>query len=135
MVICLDVSHPESVALLLMADQAEKEVCARVKLLAAERLAGQARQAAIAKVVEDCQVQAALYHGISCMLCCLKHSIHSLVHLFVHSYVQYMSFPRDMNVHSRVYPCITVILLPFCFQSALLEICIIHLLRPSCHFL
>ena len=97
MVICLDVSHPESVALLLMADQAEKEVCARVKLLAAERLAGQARQAAIAKVVEDCQVQAALCHGTSCMVRCLKHSIHSFVHSFVHSYVQYMSFPRDMN--------------------------------------
>ncbi|KAL0042946.1 hypothetical protein WJX79_004667 [Trebouxia sp. C0005] len=39
-----------------MADQAEKEVCARDKLLAGERLPGRAaRQTAIAKVVEDCQ--------------------------------------------------------------------------------
>ncbi len=60
MVICLDVFHPESVTLLVMADQAEKEVCARDKLLAAERLPALTRQAAIAKVVEDCQVPAAL---------------------------------------------------------------------------
>ncbi|DBB11588.1 TPA: hypothetical protein ACH3X3_006980 [Trebouxia sp. C0006] len=57
MVICRDVKQraAESVALLVMADQAEKEVCAKDKLLAAQRLPAWPHRAAIAKLVEDCQ--------------------------------------------------------------------------------
>jgi len=71
-----------------MADQAEKEVCAKDRLLTAERLPAKARQAAIAKVVGDCQVQAALYHGTACMLCCsFSHVSSQALHSFITSFL------------------------------------------------
>ncbi len=108
MVICRDVKQraAESVALLVMADQAEKEVCAKDKLLAAQRLPAWPRRAAIAKLVEDCQVSAALCSSFSvhaflpsfmpsfihaflhsCLPSFMPSFIHSLIHSFIHSFI------------------------------------------------
>ena len=136
MVICRDVKQraAESVALLVMADQAEKEVCAKDKLLAAQRLPAWPRRAAIAKLVEDCQVSAALCSSFSVhaflpsftpssfmpsFIHAFTHSfIHSCTHSFIHSlthaFIQSFIHPF---IHSLIHSFIHSLIYSFIISS------------------
>ncbi len=83
-----------------MADQAEKEVCAKDRLLGAQRLPAGPRQAAIAKLVEDCQVSAALCSSFSvcAFLPSFLPSIYSFIHSFIHSFIRRLMHSR---MHAR----------------------------------
>ncbi len=122
-----------------MADQAEKEVCARDKLLAAERLPAWRAQAAIAKVVEDCQVQAALCSKAlpsflpsfrpSFLPPFLHSSIRSPIHSSIHSFIPLLFIQSFMKPLAFMHPLLHSLFSPsvHSFYHAFIHSFIVHL--------